>query len=253
VEYADAQAEMGPYTTAFAKKHGWIWHIPLFDRIGSGYVFCNDYCSEDEALAEFEEHWKGSHRFRFQPSLIRFESSRMNCPFQKNVVCIGLSAGFIEPLEANSIYTIQFGVECLSWLLRKAPVVEERHAVIYNKAMARLFDYIVSYIHPHYSLTQRNDSAFWRYQQTNGETHKSADRIWNEYRIRRIRRTYLSDYAWLAMAIGMKVRPRNIELRCNPALTAKARVVFDYIRGSARAHLDWLPSHFEYLKTIVHA
>ncbi len=163
IPHGDGSSEFTPYTRAHAHEHGWIWSIPLQSRIGSGYVYHGDFCSPDEAEENFRSYW-GVKRLRdVAVRHLSFDSITLRNPWVENVVSIGLSAGFVEPLEATG----------LNWIITSADLLCQSIAVRYydpdtaNKYNANMLGYIYDvhdFIDAHYKLSARRDTEFWRYQ-----------------------------------------------------------------------------------------
>ena len=146
-----------PYTKSTAKSAGWIWTIPTQERYGNGYVFCDDYISGDQALEELNNYLGTSADSPVKD--IKFEAGRLDKFWINNVVSIGLSGSFAEPLEAQSIgFTIVQSNALLSHL--DGWFVNRKNSEVYNNKMAASFDNIVDYLQLHY-LGNKNDSKFW--------------------------------------------------------------------------------------------
>lgn len=150
--------ELPPYTISRAMKYGWMWQIPLQHRWGCGYVFDSDFISADEAKQELDEH------FNFDvesPRSFSFDAGYYTTPWVKNCVAIGLSSGFIEPLEATSIYVSAIQLtELLSnieGLRSRNPYTTKR----FNKLFSLINHQISEFLHLHY-ITDRNDTDFWK-------------------------------------------------------------------------------------------
>ena len=163
VPYLNVEKEITPYTGAHAHEHGWTWAIPLRSRIGSGYVYHSDFCSVEEAEGNFRKYW-GEERMRdVEVKHINFDSASLRNPWAKNVIAIGLSAGFIEPLEATGLnWTLTSGqVLCQSLATR---YYDEDTSAKYNfNILGYIYD-VQDFIDAHYKLSERRDTEFWRYQ-----------------------------------------------------------------------------------------
>jgi tryptophan halogenase len=149
-----------PYTTSTATGAGWTWRIPLQHRTGNGHVYCNSFISDAEAarvlLAGLDE------RTLDEPRQLRFTTGRRRKSWIKNCVAIGLSGGFLEPLESTSINMIENAV---GWLLQYFPDRDFRSALAeeFNRLVAQRYEFVRDFVILHYKVTQRDDSEFWRY------------------------------------------------------------------------------------------
>lgn len=151
-----------PVTTAWAQKAGWMWQIPTQDRIGCGYVFDNNFITNEQAHAEIEQKLG----MEVEPiRFLNFETGRNDKLWFKNCLFIGLSAAFAEPLEATSIHStiIQLHTFIFDYLKdTQEDTCNQGMINIYNHRMSKMYDDYKDFLSIHY-ITQRTDSEFWKW------------------------------------------------------------------------------------------
>lgn len=147
--------ENKPYTSAVAMKYGWMWQIPLQDRIGAGYVFDSDYIDAAEAQKEAEEFLGHTINVR---KVISFDAGRHEQYWVDNCMAIGLSSCFIEPLESTSIHLTVLQLQLLKQF---ANDLFNGTNDMFNEVMRNTMDEISYFIYLHYN-TKRKDSDFWK-------------------------------------------------------------------------------------------
>jgi len=149
-----------PYTTSSAKSAGWTWRIPLQHRTGNGHVYCNGFTTDEAASRVLLDGLDG--RALDEPRQLRFTAGRRRKAWIKNCVAIGLSSGFLEPLESTSINMIEHSV---GWLLDNFPDRDFRPELAdeFNRLVSSDYESVRDFIVLHYKLTNRTDSEFWRY------------------------------------------------------------------------------------------
>jgi tryptophan halogenase len=149
-----------PYTSSTARDAGWQWRIALQHRIGNGHVYCNSFVSDQQAGDTLMANLPGEALD--QPRQLRFTAGRRRKAWIRNCVAIGLSSGFLEPIESTSIQLIESGVGSLIELFPDMGFAPEL-ATEYNRRVETWYDSVRDFIILHYKLTRRDDSEFWRY------------------------------------------------------------------------------------------
>ena len=170
VPYHDKELEMENVTDCTAIDNGWVWNIPLYHRIGTGYVYCNKFISDEDALEQFKQHLMTrlhSPRSREEIDALTFKNIDIKngvhekC-WHKNVVGVGLSYGFIEPLESTGLLSVQEILVRLCEVLHN-DTINKIHKDNFNyiiNGIMKGFQYFVGY---HYTLSARRDTPYWKY------------------------------------------------------------------------------------------
>ena len=243
-------ADALPYTRATAHSSGWQWRIPLQHRTGNGHVYSSHYISDDDAVKTLMKNLDGEPLA--DVNKLRFVTGRRKKFWNKNVVAIGLSSGFIEPLESTSIHLIQTGIAKLIALFPNRNF-DQADIDKYNIQSVEEIEAIRDFIILHYKATERNDSDFWNYCRTMAIPDALHDRIElykGNGRLYRENDELFSETSWLAVMFGQGIVPRSyhpiIDAYDSAALEKYLNGVRDVIKRSA----DSMPSHEDFIRQV---
>jgi len=236
-----------PFTRATAHPAGWQWRIPLQHRTGNGHVYCSHFMDDDEALDILVRNMPGKPTA--EPNLLRFVTGRRKKFWNRNVIALGLSAGFMEPLESTSIHLINTGINKLLAVLSLDGVTaaqEETFNRLTGKEYVRIRDFLIL----HYHATARDDSAFWNHCRTmavpdtltqkieifraNGQIFREEDELFTET-------------SWAAVMMGQGIAMRDHNPVADTLDPAKTRSELDEMEKSIRFVVEHMPVHGDYL------
>ncbi len=240
----------GPYTRASAKAAGWQWRIPLQHRIGNGYVYASDYMSDDEAAASLLEDVDGP--LRGEPRHLKFVSGMRKASWNKNCIAVGLSGGFLEPLESTGIYLIQEAITNFIELFptRDCPDAERDE---YNRIMDLSFERVRDFLILHYVATQRTDSPFWKYCKDmpipDSLRHK-MDLFKNSGRVVSYELGAFKFPSWLAVYYGQGIIPAHVDpvsahmpLSALPGELSRLKSIIGVAVSKMPNHTDYIAAH----------
>lgn len=183
VPYIDRSKELEPFTNCTAIENGWCWNIPLWSRLGTGYVYSDKFVSPEDAKEQFKEYLMSDKmvipRTREQVESLTFKDIQIKTGiheriFVKNVVAIGLAAGFIEPLESNGLYTVHEFLFHLSDILQRGHI-NQFDRDIFNVHIRDVFNGFAKFVAHHYSLSHRDDTEYWKAIQNKHFTDGAGD------------------------------------------------------------------------------
>jgi len=243
--------DLPPYTQSTAHEHGWRWQIPLQNRTGNGYVYCSDYCDDESAKALLEEHLSGEKITDCK--VIKFTTGKRDKIWFKNCLAVGLSSGFLEPLESTSIHLIMntmfnFAQSLPDKRLNPATINEFNRIIDIEYACIR--DFIVL----HYCTSARTDSAFWQMWK-NLEIPES---LTNKLALFKAHgRLYKNDLdlfsadSWYAVLAGMKVIPEAYDPLVDASIFDTIEKALPQALSSLNRSVAELPFHEEFIRTLL--
>ncbi|MFC3092923.1 tryptophan 7-halogenase [Alteromonas sediminis] len=232
-----------PYTKATARNAGWQWRIPLQNRVGNGHIYSSPYMNDDTALETLLANIDGKPIS--EPNFLRFTTGKRKKAWSKNCVAIGLSAGFLEPLESTSIHLIQLGIMKLLDFFPDRNCDEIR-VNEYNRMMQLEFERLRDFLVLHYHATQRSDSAFWNYVRTMplpaGLDHKI--KLFKERgRVVQYSEGLFLKASWLAVYFGQGIIPTHYDWQLDTIPTEHIVKQLDDIESDINSAVHQMPSH----------
>lgn len=267
VPHADEQHGIEPFTSSIAMSSGWAWKIPMLGRFGSGYVYSDRFTTQDEATREFSDMW-GLDLENTQFNHVRFRVGRNRRSWVKNVVGIGLSSCFLEPLESTGIF---FVTAAIYYLAKHFPDrnFNEALADSFNHEIETIFDETRDFIQAHFFYAPRTDTEFWRankeialsdnirakiaayktglaINQPTSDEGSYYDNFEAEFQ------NFWTNGSYYSVFSGVDLLP-DAPL---PALAHKPRSVegaeplFEKVKREQRELVDTLPSAYEYLRQL---
>ncbi len=256
VPYADKNAPIPSCTYASAQHAGWTWDIGLHERRGIGYVYSSDHCSDQDALQTLKRYI-GPAAENVQHRQLSFEAGFRKIQWHKNCIGIGLSVGFIEPLEATGISFAEVASLILCNLFPWSGDYE-RSAKQFNDAMTKRFEHVIDFIKLHYFLSQRNDSEFWR---DNRESSSASDYLLGKLEQWRYRPPSFVDIdashdifdenSWQYILYGMDFKT-DISARAGALrFYDDAKREFSSIRQQSQNAMSAVPTHRELITEVV--
>jgi tryptophan 7-halogenase len=236
-----------PYTRSTAHKAGWQWRIPLQHRIGNGYVYASRHISDDEATATLLANLDGAPLA--DPRYLRFTTGRRKQVWQGNCLAIGLSAGFMEPLESTSLHLIQTAIT------RFLALFPDQHGDAlarqeYNRLTREEYERIRDFIILHYHANHRDDAPLWRLC---AQMDIPEELKWRMAHFRKNGRVVsmgpelFRNHAWLSVMLGQGMMPESYD----PMLDMRPQVdAAGYMAGLVRVigeTVAVMPSHAAYI------
>ena len=237
-----------PFTRAMAHDAGWQWRIPLQHRTGNGLVYCSRYLSQDEALSRIEANIEGEAISK--PNLLRFTTGARRQQWVRNCVAVGLSGGFMEPLESTSIHLIQRAILRLIRMMPAGGKVSERDIAEFNDQQLLDMEQIRDFLILHYKATERSDSAFWRQCRDMEIPDSLAQKIElfrDTGRVFRRNEELFAENSWVQVMMGQGLMPK----RYHPIATKLGDAELDRLLGGLREDVartvGSLPPHADYV------
>ncbi|GAA6205648.1 tryptophan halogenase family protein [Thalassotalea sp. SU-HH00458] len=236
-----------PFTQSTAQKVGWTWRIPLQHRIGNGYVYSSKYLSDDEAVSILTKQMENEPLSK--PNFLRWKTGMRKQGWNKNCIAIGLSAGFVEPLESTGLHLIQSAIAKLMGLFPHRGF-DQIDIDTYNQQLKSELEYIKDFIVLHYKVTDRDDSEFWRFcrdmkvsdrLQAKIELYQSNGRIYRE------NVELFNETSWLAVMHGQGLQPKGYHPLVDVLDEDEIQRRLDHIKSVIDKSAETMPLHKDYI------
>jgi tryptophan halogenase len=236
-----------PYTRSIAHENGWQWQIPLQNRVGNGIVYCNKFMSSEDAESLLLNNLKGE--MLTKPRHIQFTTGQRRKHWNKNCVAIGLSAGFIEPLESTSVHLIQRGI---TRLLQMFPYsgIDETDINEFNQQTQNEILNIRDFIILHYNVTDRKDSEFWRHcssMEIPTSLRHRIEQFKNSGRVFKNPNDLFSENSWIQVMMGQGILPENYHPIVNQMSKEELNNFMSTLKNNANKLANSLPTHNEFI------
>jgi len=262
IPYADKNTEMETYTNTIAKDYGWVWNIPLWNRISNGYVYSSKFTTDEQALAYLTEHVtevRGKERADLQkPFYVDIKNGRHEKAWIKNVVGVGLSFGFIEPLGSTGLLLTQKGIiKLVTQLNARNFDFNSFDIENFNYYYCDLIDSLKDFYLAHFVTTTRDDTPYWKYikyqvipnSEGFGKVRNKMAYTVNDNSVY----NPIDLFHW--QFYGMGYYSYNIDMLKNQLengnmVTYGQELISNFRQAEAQfvAHVDTLPTLFEYLE-----
>lgn len=236
-----------PYTRAIAHDAGWQWRIPLQHRQGNGIVYCSRYLDKDAAMERLFSTVEGE--VLTKPNVIAFKTGARRKQWHRNCVAVGLSGGFMEPLESTSIHLIQRAILRIVRML-PAGQISPRDIAEFNDQQMTDMEQIRDFLILHYKATDRRDSPFWRQcaamEIPDSLTHK-IELFRETGRVFRKNEELFVENSWVQVMMGQGIMPQSYHPVATKLSDAELAHLLTGLRESVTRTVAGLPDHHAYV------
>lgn len=239
--------QLRPYTRSIARENGWQWQIPLQHRVGNGFVYSSKYLSDDDAKQTLLDNLESEPLA--EPRIIKFKTGRRLKQWNRNVVSIGLSSGFLEPLESTSIHLIQSGITRLIKAFPhnglKSSEIEE-----FNRQSKTEFERIRDFIILHYKKTSRDDSQYWRDLKSMDIPQSLKDKVVLFEQTGKVYRDFedlFTEIGWIQVMMGQGVIPKDYHPLANQLSKQQIEELYESLQTLIAGTVKPLPTHKTFL------
>jgi tryptophan halogenase len=237
-----------PYTRSIAREAGWQWRIPLQHRVGNGIVYASRHTDEAQARAGLLSNIEG--KALTEPRLIRFKPGQRQQTWKGNCVAIGLSSGFLEPIESTSIHLIQRSIIRLIQMF-PSEGINGSDVAEFNRQTSSEVEHIRDFIILHYHVTNRRDTPFWRAcaeMDVPASLRHRIDLFRESGRVFRIPNELFAENSWIQVMLGQGIMPAQHHQAADLMGDAELSAFLEGIRTTVNKTVLQLPPHQQYVE-----
>jgi len=232
-----------PYTRSTAREAGWQWRIPLQHRTGNGYVYASAFTDETQAADLLMANLDGAALA--DPRPLRFRAGRRRHGWSRNCIAVGLSSGFLEPLESTSIYLIQAAIQNLVGLLPRRQI-DPALADEFNRRMDLEYERIRDFLILHYAATSRDDAELWRYTANMAVPDSLSEKISlfrHRGQVPQYRDGLFSPPSWLSVFLGQGIVPATHDRLADLMPLDRVAAELAALRSDIARRVAAMPTH----------
>jgi tryptophan halogenase len=244
----ESQGELVPYTRAIAHGAGWQWRIPLQNRVGNGHVYASRYIDDEQARQVLLSNLRGEPLA--EPRVIRFRPGQRRKTWSGNVVAVGLSSGFLEPIESTSIHLISRSLIRLMQLFPTNGICQS-DVDEFNSQSGREIAHIRDFIILHYHVTGRRDTPFWRAcaeMEIPASLRHRIELFRETGRAFRVSDELFTENSWVQVMLGQGIHPEQHHQSADLMDDAELAGFLGQIRTSIEQTVDRMPPHRDYVR-----
>ncbi|ARD22510.1 tryptophan halogenase family protein [Shewanella japonica] len=243
-----------PYTRSIAHKAGWQWRIPLQHRTGNGLVYSSQHITDDEAKSLLLSNLDGKPLA--EPKKISFTTGRREKQWHKNCVAIGLSSGFLEPLESTSLHLVQSAIIRLTKFFPHQGI-QQSSVDEYNRQSKLEFEQIRDFIILHYHVNQRSSSSnktdLWqqcRDMPIPASLQQKIDCFRTTGAVTRYQDELFTEAAWIQVLLGQGVTPKDYNPLANNINQSDLTEFLSNVKQIISGAVTNMPTHNDYIQRL---
>lgn len=237
-----------PYTRSIAHGFGWQWRIPLQHRVGNGIVFSSRHVEQEQAIGALLANVEGEALMK--PRVLRFTPGQRRQVWKGNCIAVGLSSGFLEPIESTSIHLIQRAIVRLMQMFPSAGIASS-DIDEYNRQAALEVEHIRDFIILHYKVTNRGDTPYWREARdmtVPASLQHRIDLFRETGRVFRVPNELFAENSWIQVMLGQGIMPLQHHQSADLMGDAELAHFLGTIKANVDKTVSQLPSHQQYVQ-----